>query len=553
MSFLNNLFLMPLANSAAPAGTENVTHMMTELVLQLAVIIIVARIGGYLFQKYLKGPSVLGELLSGIIIGPYALGSLNIPLWGPLFPPLDSSIPVSTELYSLAIIASILLLFLSGLETDLKTFMKYSVAGAVVGLGGLVFAFFLGAWITIPFGIADSIMDPQALFLGTIATATSVGITARILSEKRKMGSAEGVTILAAAVFDDVAGIIVLAIVVGMSKVGAAGGAINWSHIGFIAAKAVGFWIFFTVAGLLLATRITSVLKMFRSNETIAALCLGLAMLIAGLSEMAGLAMIIGAYIMGLALSKTDIVNELQEQLHGVYNLLIPVFFCVMGMMVNFGAMRSTLVFGLVYSSIAVLTKVLGCGLPAMLMKFTPRGALRIGFGMVPRGEVALIVAGIGVSSGLIGQDVFGVAIMMSMLTTVIAPPLLIKSFEGGSGVVGGSKEVKDDVMSIALKFPSDSVADFICGRILNAFRNEEFFVHGLHTDTPTYQIRKEEMTFTLIHDNENITITTPVKYQLVARMIILEEILTLQDLLESVKDMKSPDSMGNELMTGFF
>jgi len=224
-----------------------------------------------------------------------------------------------------------------------------------------------------------------------------------------------------------------------------------------------------------------------------------------------------------------------------------------MGMMVNFGAMRSTLVFGLVYSSIAVLTKVLGCGLPAMLMKFTPRGALRIGFGMVPRGEVALIVAGIGVSSGLIGQDVFGVAIMMSMLTTVIAPPLLIKSFEGGSGVVGGSKEVKDDVMSIALKFPSDSVADFICGRILNAFRNEEFFVHGLHTDTPTYQIRKEEMTFTLIHDNENITITTPVKYQLVARMIILEEILTLQDLLESVKDMKSPDSMGNELMTGFF
>jgi len=178
-------------------------------------------------------------------------------------------------------------------------------------------------------------MDPAALFLGVISVATSVGITARILAEKRKMGSPEGVTILAGAVFDDVFGIVALAIVMGMAKV-SKGEGVAWGPICMIALKAIGFFVIVTALGLTFARKITTTLKRFKSKDIIVAICFGLAMLLAGLAEMAGLAMIIGAYIMGLALSRTDLAHEIEEHLEGVNNILVPIFFCVMGMMVDF-------------------------------------------------------------------------------------------------------------------------------------------------------------------------------------------------------------------------
>ena len=158
-------------------------------------------------------------------------------------------------------------------------------------------------------------MDPAALFLGVISVATSVGITARILAEKRKMSSPEGVTILAGAVFDDVFGIVTLAIVMGMAKVSMSGGEINWGGIGIIAAKAIGFFVVVTSLGLIFARKITAAIKQFKSTEIIVAICFGLSLLLAGLAEMAGLAMIIGAYIMGLALSRTDLAHEIEQHL----------------------------------------------------------------------------------------------------------------------------------------------------------------------------------------------------------------------------------------------
>ncbi|NEP85170.1 MAG: hypothetical protein F6K39_48040 [Okeania sp. SIO3B3] len=163
------------------------THLMTVLVLQLALAVIFARLVGYAFSTWLKQPRVLGELVAGMIIGPYALGSIHLPfLHGPLFPIAQGALPVSPQLYGFAMVASVVLLFLSGLETDLPTFLKFSLRGSIIGLGGVVVSFALGDMVAVLFlpGV-DSFMDPQALFLGTLSTATSVGITARILSEKR--------------------------------------------------------------------------------------------------------------------------------------------------------------------------------------------------------------------------------------------------------------------------------------------------------------------------------------------------------------------------------
>lgn len=539
---------------AAEASGHSITHMMMLLILQLAVIIVCAKVGGYLFQRFLKMPAVLGELASGMIIGPYALGGMiTIPNLGTLFAE-SHNFTVTPELYGIATLASIILLFLAGLETDLSAFLRYSVVGSFVGMGGLVASFLLGDLCAVfwPGNGIDSFMNPSALFLGVISVATSVGITARILAEKRKIASAEGVTILAGAVFDDVFGIITLAIVMGMVKV-SMGTGVAWGPICIIALKAIGFFMVVTALGLIFSRKITALIKRFKSKEVIVAVCFGLALLLASLAEMAGLAMIIGAYIMGLALSRTDLAHEIEHHLEGIYNILVPIFFCVMGMMVDFTAMKPVLIFGSVYSLLAIISKVVGCGIPAWLMKFNIRGSLRIGLGMLPRGEVALIVAGIGLAGGIIDQGIFGVSIMMTVVTTMLAPPLLVKSFEGGSGLRTEMEGGSEDIVSIKLEFPSHDITEFLVNRFVKALQHEEFFVHHLHTDQPTFRVLKDDIAFTLIEEDDKLIINVPSANQHVARMILLEELLSLSDLLESTKQMKSVDEMGSDLMRGLF
>jgi Kef-type K+ transport system membrane component KefB len=379
-----------------------------------------------------------------------------------------------------------------------------------------------------------------------------VGITARILSERRKADSPEGVTILAAAVLDDVMGIILLAVVVGLAK-GGDSHAVDWTRIGLIAAKAFGFWLVCTAAAVLAARRISRLLKISSDPATIASLALGLALLLAGLAETAGLAMIIGAYIMGLSLSRTDLVLFLQDQLQGVYDLLVPIFFCIMGMLVDFAAMKTAVVLGLVYTVLGTLSKVVGCALPALFLKFNLRGGLRIGVGMLPRGEVALIIAGVGLSSGAIGSDLFGVAVMMTMLTTLVAPPMLVQLFKGGSGVRDGDGAESVEERQIRLAFPSPDIAEFLCARLVRTFRQEEFFVHRLHMDSPIYQVHREEIVFSLEQQGQEIVLTAAPRDEHVARLIILEVLVELQDLFESCRQMKNLGDMQQEVLKGLF
>ncbi len=527
---------------------------MTRLVLQLAAILITARIFGLLFERYAKQPRVLGEIVAGMIIGPYALGGLALPFVNsPLFPAMPGNMPVSSELYAIATIASIVLLFRAGLETDLSMFLRYSVVGSLVALGGVIVSFIFGAGIAVLCGKAESFMDPVALLLGTISTATSVGLTARILSERRKMSSPEGVTILAGAVLDDVLGIIILAVVVGIAKLTTGGGEIAWGKVAIIAGKAFGFWLAFTVFGILMAPRITRALKLFRSNDAVAVVVFGLALFFAGLSERAGLAMIIGAYVTGLSLSQTDMAHELCDRLNGIYGMLVPVFFCVMGMMVNFVELKGAVLFGLAYSAVAILGKVIGCGLPALGLGFNMRGAFRIAAGMLPRGEVTMIIAGIGLSSGIITSELFSVAVMTLFVASIIAPPILINSFKGGSGVRSQLADKRQESLKhIELEFPR-GVLQFMRLRLEQAFRNEEFFVHRIESNGEVCQIRKEDIVITLTVEDGRIILTTAAKNEQLVRLLVLEEVLELKDLLESVEKMKKPDSMGHDLLAQMF
>ena len=357
-----------------------------------------------------------------------------------LFEPSEEGaiIPVSKTLFIFGQVAAIILLLETGLNTDLKAFLRFVPQASLVALGGVVVPFILGAYATVLFGFADSFFSAPALFIGTIMTATSVGITARVLDDLRRLDSPEGVTILGAAVVDDVIGILILTVVVGVSAGSAIEGATDaaafeLSEVAIVGAKAIGFWLVLTVGGIFGAKYIVRAINSLRGEGAAIALVFGIGLLAAAMAEMFGLAMIIGAYSIGLALSQTQLKNQLHEPLKGLYHATVPVFFVVMGMMVNIEAMLDAIGFGLVIVVLAIIGKVAGSGLPALAAGFSRIGAWRVGVGMAPRGEVGLIVAGIGVSQGLIGQDLFGVAILMTIATTLLAPIVLVPAFRNNS------------------------------------------------------------------------------------------------------------------------
>ena len=416
---------------------HDVIEKVTHLVFQLAFILAAAKVGGEICQRFLKIPPVLGELVVGIIIGPFALGQIDVPGLGPLFeaPHNGGAIPVSLELYSVSQIAAVVLLFTAGLETDLKQFLRYAGPATAVAIGGVVFPFLFGVGATYlfkPGGLEGDPLLHSALFVGAVMTATSVGITARVLNDINQLDSPEGVTILAAAVVDDVLGILVLTIILGLSE---PDNSANIGSVALVGVKAIGFWLTLMVGGILFAKYISAALGSFRGAGSGIALALALAFLAAGLAESFGLAMIIGAYTIGLALSGTQLARQLEEPIMAVYHALVPIFFVVMGMLVDVTVMGGVLLFGAVITFLAILSKVVGSGVPALFAGFNRAGSWRVGIGMLPRGEVALIIAGIGLSRGLIGQDVFGVAILMTVVTTLMSPLILVPSFaRGGAG-----------------------------------------------------------------------------------------------------------------------
>ena len=519
------------------------TESMMFLVLQIGVVIFAAKLGGML-ASLVKLPSILGELAAGIVIGPWALGGIGFlpEMFDGNFAdglfhgaalkrlaaaghPFDATTP---ELYGIATLASVILLFLSGLETNLKMFLRYSFVGTMVGLGGVIVSFVFGdlcAVYLLPefFGafadlkglpLAEAMTREAPLYMGIMSTATSVGITARILSEKKKMDSEEGTTIMAGAVIDDVLGLIVLAIgngiIVANAKAAATGATdgMNWGEIGFVAVKAFGVWLGATAVGVLAARYIAKFLKRsFKSPVVISTMAFGLALVLAGFFECMGLAMIIGAYVMGLALSRTDLKHMIQETLSPVYTFLVPVFFCAMGMMVDVSAILSkpVLIFGAIYTALAIAAKVIGCMIPSLCCGFNLLGGLRIGAGMVPRGEVALIIAGIGLSAGFLTQEIFGIGIMMTLLTTVVAPPALVGLFIPKSRGVRRPKPEVSRSREIFFELTSSGVADFILGKLVSEFRNEGFFTSLLSKDDHIWEVMMDDMEITIRRERRKI------------------------------------------------
>lgn len=385
-----------------------------HFLLELVMILVAVKLAGHLSKK-VGQPSVLGELLAGIILGPALLGWIQVD---PQNPGL---------IKELAEVGVILLMFLAGLETDVEEFKKTAYGSSLVAIGGVIFPLILGLALGLMFGYSTT----TSVFIGTLLVATSVSISVQTLRELGQLQTKEGVTILGAAVLDDVLGIIILSMVVGFSAGGGGGGSVI--DIVILLVKIIAFFGLTILIGRYFLPRLFSWSAKLMTSEVLLTFGIISALGFAYLAEMFDLAGIVGSYFAGLMLSLTQYRTELFERVEIVsFSFFVPIFFVSIGVTADLSGLTSEImVFVVVLSLVAILSKLLGSGLGAKLAGFDWKSSTGIGAGMIARGEVGLIVASIGLSRGLIDNDLFTVTVIIVLVTTLVTPPLLKATFGG--------------------------------------------------------------------------------------------------------------------------
>jgi Kef-type K+ transport system membrane component KefB len=399
----------------------------TSVLADIFIMFLAAKIAGELFER-LRQPAVIGELLVGVILGPYALGWIGIPTAGMIAELHGEQIATET-LHSimevLAELGVIVLLFLVGLETRLSDILTVGVRAALVAAAGVVVPFALGYAFVALFLGAPTI---EAVFIGTALVATSVGITARVLADLGCIRTDEARIILGAAVIDDILGMIVLAVVSALGQ----GDTVSVGQISIIGVQALGFTVFVALAGRHAARRWSLHLERLRIRN--APFVVGIIVML-GLATVAaqiGLAAIIGAFLAGMVFAELRDQYELEHKALPLYEFLVPLFFVITGSRVDWRLFLDSSLLGiaLTVTALAIIGKLVGCGVAAIGLGGW-RSVAIIGVGMAPRGEVGLIVANVGASLGVIPNEMFSTVIIMSVLTTLVVPPVLTLLYRG--------------------------------------------------------------------------------------------------------------------------
>lgn len=378
-------------------------------ILNIALILISTKIFGLIFKRF-HMPQVVGALLAGLILGPALLGILHE----------DDFI---SQVSSLGVIV---LMFSAGLETDLKEFKKTGKASAIIAILGVIVPL-IGGFLLTQFMIPPTQGDSSQLtflknmFIGVILTATSVSITVETLKEMGKLNSQAGNAILGAAIIDDILGIVALTIISSFADP-------NVDML-VVFLKILGFFVFSIGVGFICYKLFSLYMDRYKKDyRRFVILAFTFCLLMSWMSEVVfGVADITGAYIAGLILSNTSKREYLEMRFNTLsYMLLSPIFFASIGLKVELPEMSATIIiFAVLLAVIAVLTKMVGCGIGAKICGFSTKECLQVGAGMVSRGEVALIVADKGLSIGLMDKDLFAPIVIVVVVTTIIAPVIL--------------------------------------------------------------------------------------------------------------------------------
>lgn len=370
------------------------------LLFALFIILVTAKIMAEIFER-IKQPAVVGEILAGVIIGPSVLGLVH----------------PSGVLDVFAEIGVILLLFNVGLEVKPKNIFRVGNKAVLVGTLGIIVPFLAGYLLAYLWGGGST----EAMFIGAALVATSVGITARVLGSLGMLNVSTSRVILGAAVIDDILGLMILSVVSSVSQ-----GSVNYFAIAATAATAIFFVIVVGAVGAQLLKWVAPLIGRLRISKPFfkfgLILCLGLSFVALYID----VAAIIGAFLAGMALSEVTENNPRMRQLsNGVMEFMVPFFLVYIGMQLNLSLFSDfdVIVFSLAITAVAVVSKVVGCGVGAIGMGF--KRAMRVGVGMVPRGEVGIVVAQIGLSLSMISDRDFAAVLFMAVATTLLAPPFI--------------------------------------------------------------------------------------------------------------------------------
>jgi Kef-type K+ transport system membrane component KefB len=397
-----------------------------EIIIAVGILLAAAKLMGELFSR-IKLPIVLGELLAGMIIGPFALGAFLLhPDTG------ESILQIGPEIRTLGEIGAIVILFMAGLEMTPKEFLRGGKASFTVGTLGVVVPFFAGLLVFQAFGF-DAL---QAMMIATALTATSIAISIQVLKEFNKIKAPEARLIIAAAVVDDILAIAVLSVVTSFGGSEALDN-IDLVDVTFTILKVLGFFAAILIAAIFIIPKVITP-RIWKSTGSVEGIATASFFGAAAIAGMLGLSPIVGAFAVGMALSATKVFEKIENFISRIGLIFAPLFFAIIGAQVDFRTVNlDVLMLSAVVIAIAIATKLFGCGLPAILFLKNKAAGMRVGIGMISRGEVGLIVAGVGLSSGVLTGDVYTTIVLMVAVTTIITPIWLKMDYR---------KEITNDV-----------------------------------------------------------------------------------------------------------
>ena len=392
-------------------GTE-----LIHVLISLAVLLFAAKLFAELFNK-IRLPGVLGELLAGIIIGPFALGSIPIFDGKPL-------VILNETVRQIGELAGIVILFIAGLEITPREFLRGGAASFTIGALGVIVPFFLGYYVFTIFGLEGL----QSILIATALTATSVAITVRVLTELGKMQTKEAKIILGAAIVDDILAIAVLSVVLTMVQTGNMDP--NIFDIIFLILKILGIFAALLIGTIIIIPRIVNSERLWKARGSVEGIVTASFFGASAIAAAVGLSPIVGAFSVGMAVASTKIIKRVEDYVDKLEIIFAPLFFAIIGAQVNLtGVNLDVLFLSAIIIVVAIFSKLAGCGLPALVFLRNRSKAMKVGIGMISRGEVGLIVAGIGVTSGVLSSNIYTTVIIMVAITTLISPVWLKKAY----------------------------------------------------------------------------------------------------------------------------
>ena len=387
-----------------------------HVMISLGILLFAAKIFAELFAR-IKLPVVLGELVAGIIVGPFALGGLVMFQDRPIVD-LDETVRTIGEM------SAVVILFIAGLEITPREFLRGGASAFTVGAIGVVVPFFLGYFVFLQFGLAAL----ESMLIATALTATSIAISVQVLTELGRMRTKEARLILGAAIVDDILAIAVLSVVTTMVQTGNT--APDITEIVFLILKILGIFAALLVGAIFLIPRLLHVERLWKSRGSIEGIATAAFFAAAGIAAFVGLSPIVGAFAVGMAVASTRVIHRIEEYVDKLQIIFAPLFFAIIGAQVDLrGVNAEVMLIAGAMIAVAIVSKMAGCGLPALLFLKSRNKSMKVGIGMISRGEVGLIVAGVGVSSGALTGNIYTAIIIMVAATTIITPVWLKSAY----------------------------------------------------------------------------------------------------------------------------